>query len=310
MINTDCIQLIIEILEKDFLDEKLYNIFIKTKGARGFLEHQSCIDNSIAKAKIKEELKKIIKDEYYEDEYEFYKLRKSLNQLKLDIQYINENADLLIKIALKKVYKIVPREMPIRYNIYLYSGGDDGGFTINRKKIFINYGKYIGEREEFINILSHEMYHSRKLPIRNKIIFLSKIMVKENRLLYETIGKSIEEGIACLVQHGPNLKKDDLSGNLTKRHLLVARDDFETLNNILMKIKSSKTLGREYNRLNIYVIGYLIVSIIYKEKGVLILDDWTINLNFRRIIEEYVELCNRNGVSTCINNEIAKWLVK
>ena len=76
-----------------------------------------------------------------------------------------------------------------------------------------------------------------------------------------------------------------------------------------MKIKSSKTLGREYNRLNIYVIGYLIVSIIYKEKGVLILDDWTINLNFRRIIKEYIELCNKNQIPSGFKMDIIQWII-
>ena len=37
--------------------------------------------------------------------------------------------------------------------IYLFLGGNDGGFTITRDKIYINYGKYINNTEEFIKFL-------------------------------------------------------------------------------------------------------------------------------------------------------------
>ncbi|MCF6465338.1 DUF5700 domain-containing putative Zn-dependent protease [Clostridium sp. Cult2] len=310
VINIRFIELLIKILEKDFLDETLYNQFIKTKGIKGFLNHQNSFGKIIERDYIKEELIKVIDDKHYEDVYEFYKLKDNIVQLKSDIQFINENNDLIIKTVLKEVYKIVPKEIPFKSKIYLYCGGIDGGFTINRKDIFINYGKYIGEGEEFIKVLIHEMYHSRKLPIENRIIFLFKLITRKNRLLYETIGKTIEEGIACLAQHGPNLKKDDLTGNLTKRQLLLAKEQFELINDILINIKSGKTCKKGKKHLNIYVIGYLIVSAIYKEKGVFILDDWTLDLNFRRIIKEYVELCNGNGIPPGFTDEVVEWLIK
>lgn len=310
IINTESVELLIKILEKDFLDEYLYDTFIRTKGVKGFLNHQNTLGQRGVEAYIKEELKRVVEDESYEDLYEFYKLKNSLKQLKLDIQYINENSHQIIQRALKKVYKIVPKDMPIRSNIYLYCGGIDGGFTINRNNIFINYGKYLGEKEEFIKILSHEMYHSRKLPIENRILLLFRLISRENRLLFEIIGKIIEKGIACLVQHGPKLEKDDLTGNLTKRSLLLARDEFELMNNIITDIKSGKTNNLNRKHLNIYVIGYMIVSYVYREKGVFILDDWTVNLNFKRIIKEYIELCSREEISSGFNNGVLEWIIK
>jgi len=41
-----------------------------------------------------------------------------------------------------------------------------------------------------------------------------------NILAHKTISKILEEGIACLVQHGPYLILDDPTGILTKRSLL------------------------------------------------------------------------------------------
>ena len=309
VIDTESMEILIQIFEQEFLDETLWDAFIKTKGMRGFLNYQNSIGKSKDKTQIKEELKRVVENKTYEDKYEFIKLKKNLKLLKLDIKYIKKNSHIIIEKALKEVYKIVPKQMPIRSNIYLYSGGIDGGFTINRKDIFINYGRYIGEREEFIKILSHEMYHSRQLPIESKIIFMFKLISKKNRLLYESIGKIIEEGIACLIQHGANLEKDDLTGSLTRRNLLFAKDEFELMNNILINIKSGKTNSKNNKYLNIYVIGYLIVSYLYKEKGVIILDDWTINLNFRRIIREYIELCNKNQIPSGFKMDIIQWII-
>lgn len=310
VINIESIELLIKILEKEFLDETLYNLFIKTKGIKGFLDHQNSFGKIIERDYIKKELIKVIEDKHYEDEFEFYKLKNNIEQLKLDTLFISENNDIIIQTALKKVYKIVPKEISIRSNIYLYCGGIDGGFTINRNDIFVDYGRFIGKREDFIKILIHEMYHSRKLSIENRIIFLFKLITKKNRLLYEIIGKTIEEGIACLAQHGPILQKDDLTGNLTKRQLLLAKEQFELINRILSNIKSGRTYNKVSSHLNIYVIGYLIVSLIYREKGVFILDDWTISLNFRRIIKEYVELCDEKGIPSGFDDEIAEWLTK
>ncbi len=48
-------------------------------------------------------------------------------------------------------------------------------------------------------------------------------MLKGNPLVYEIIGKIMEEGIASLVQHGRILEVDDPTGTLTSRNLTLVK---------------------------------------------------------------------------------------
>lgn len=308
-LHIDSIKFLANILNQNIFDEKEFNKFIRTKGTKGFLEHQKSIDSRMNIKSIKEELTKVVLDKNYKDKYEFHLIKKNINQLNDDIQYIKENEKQIITKALKEVYKIVPKDMAVKSNVYLYGGGIDGGFTINRKKIFINYGKYIGLGEEFIKILSHEIYHSRDIPMKNRLIFLLKMVLKINPLTYKIIGKAMEEGIASLVQHGGKLKIDDPTGTLTSRNLILFKEEFDPLNRILLDIKYNRHDYKKVSKLNIYVIGYHIVSIIYNTEGVLILDDWTVNLKYKRIIKKYIEVCSTKGIPSGFIEEVQEWII-
>ena len=308
-LNIDSIKSLANILEQRTFDKKEFNKFIKTKGIKEFLDHQRSIDSSINIKSIEEELRKIVLDKNYMDKYEFYLIRENITQLYKDIEYIRQNGKQIIDQALKEVYKIVPEYMTVKSNIYFYIGGIDGGFTVNRKKVFINYVRYMGLGEELIKILSHEIYHSRNIPIKNRIIFLLKMVLKANPLIYETIGKAIEEGVASLVQHGGNLKTDDPIGTLTMRNLTLVKKEFDLLNHILLDIKNNKYNRKKASELNIYVIGYHIVSKIYNTEGVLILDDWTVDLKYEAIIKKYIEICNTDKTPTGFNDEILEWII-
>ena len=308
-LHIESMKFLANILEQNTFDKKEFNKFIKTKGIRGFLEHQKCIDSSVNIKNIEEELRKVVLDKNYKDKYEFYWIKENISQLYKDMEYIKKNEKQIIDKALRKVYKIVPKDMAVKPNIYFYSGGIDGGFTINRRKIFINYGKYIGLREEFIKILSHEIYHSRTIPVKSRLIFLLKMISKDNPLICEIIGKVMEEGIASLVQHGGILKADDPIGTLTRRNLTLIKEEFYLLNHILLDIKNKNYDNKKVSKLNIYVIGYHIVSKIYITEGVLILDDWTVNLKYESIIKKYIEICNANKMSSGFSDEVLEWII-
>ena len=289
------------LLQKDYFDVKLFKQLLKTKGMIGFLEYQRSIGQDI---NIKEELEKVIYDENYKDKYEFYIAKKKLKELKNDINYIIKNEKYILDEVMKNIYKIIPEGMKTSNKIYLFLGGNDGGFTIARDKIYINYGKYINDIEEFIKILSHELYHSRKISLKVRLFFLLKIAFTNNGEIHGLMGKIIEEGIASLVQHGPILKKDDPAGTLSNRDLLLIKDEFELLNEIIIDIKSRKNFYKKLEKLNLYAIGYYIVSTIYNTEGVMILDNWTLKLRYEDIIEKYIEICNIKGISTGFNEDI------
>ena len=308
-LNINSIIFLANILMQESFDEKEFERFINTKGTKGFLKYQKNINSGTNAKYIQKELKRIISDDNYRDIYDFYLVKKNIERFNDDIHYIKENEEQIIDGALKEVYKIIPQDVKVSSDIYLYIGGIDGGFTIDRKKIFINYGKYIGQKEELVKILSHELYHSRFFSIKNRFIFFMKMLLKASPKTYEIIGKSIEEGIACLVQHGAMLKTDDPTGTLTKRNLAIVKEEFDRLNDILLGIKFSKINHKDIANLNIYVIGYHIISTIYNAEEALVLDDWTVNLEYGRIIDKYIEVCNENDIPSGFTDETIEWLI-
>lgn len=309
VLNIDFVIALVELLDRDFFDEEKFNRFIITKGARRFIEHENIMGRYVHIKDIKDELRNLMEYKNYEDKYDFYILRSNLDTLKRDIDYFRNNGEKIVKMSLNRVYRIIPENMKVKTDIYLYAGGPDGGFTVNRKDVYINILNYIGEREEFIKILSHELYHSRKVALRSKLQFNSQLISKKKRYAYGILGRIIEEGIACLIQHGPILFKDDRTGTLTRRNLSISQTHFDMLNNMLLDIKLGKFHRINLNSLNIYAIGYTIVTAIYNQNGTVLLDQWTVNLNFRDIIKEYIALCKNNKSLPEIDDDAIYWII-
>lgn len=309
-LDIDSIVYLEKLLSQDTFNDKLFKKFINTKGIRGFLVHEPQGNRRIRVKILRKEIQKIMEFKKYKDGYGFHNIRDNLPQLREDVQYIKEKKQDILDEAIKETYKIVPHDMSFNGNIYLYIGGDDGGFTVNREKIYINYGKYMGNIEEFIKIISHELYHSRNIDLKDRFFFFLDTLSNTNMVAHEIIAKIMEEGIACLVQQGPVLLTDDPTGTLTKRSLLFLKEEFELLNQIILKdIRRIKNQNRIEN-LNIYAIGYYIVTTVYNKKGVLILDDWTRNLKYRRIIQTYIEICNEYGIVSGFTHQAKNVLTK
>lgn len=128
--------------------------------------------------------------------------------------------------------------------------------------------------------------------------------------MYGVIGRSIEEGIACLVQHGPTLKRDDWINGLTRRNLLLCKGEFDLLNDILLDIKKDSLDYERLSQLNMYIIGYHIISTIYKQDGVLVLDHWTEHLRYGQIMKRYISICRGGDMATGFTGEIEEWILK
>lgn len=308
-INIESIVSLANILKQDTFDEKEFRRYIKGRGTKGFLNHEKNINSKTSTRKTKEELKTVVSNKAYKDEYNFYLIKENIEKLNKDIVYLEENEEYILGQVFKEVYKVVPKEMKVKSNIYLYGGGVDGGFTFNRDKIFINYGKYIGTREELIKILSHEVYHSRNISIKDRLAFSLSIVFSPNPIIPEIIGKIIEEGIALLIQHGGNLEKDDPTGTLTRRKLMFIKDEFDLLNHVLLDAKNGMSSYKKIRNLDIYVLGYYIVTTIYNKKGIFILDDWTVNLKSENIIKEYIQICKDNNMPSGFTDQV-KELIK
>lgn len=308
-LNIDFIIALVDLLDRDYFDEEVFNRFILTKAAKRFIEHENIMGRNLDSKDIKEELNRLMTYDRYEDRYNFYILRNNLYTLKKDMDYFQSHGEKVVARALNRVYRIIPESMEITTDIYIYAGGPDGGFTVNRKEVYINILNYIGEREDFIKILSHELYHSRNIPLKSRVRFNSQLIFKRNRYAYGILGRIIEEGIASLIHHGSILFKDDITGNLTKRNLALSKRHFNLLNEMLLDIKHGNFHKIKLHSLNIYAIGYTIITAIYSHKGTPLLDQWSLNLNFRDIIKEYMKLSDINKELPQIDSNAISWII-
>ncbi len=308
-LNLDFLITLYELLRKGFFDEEAFKRFIITKGARGFMEHENAMGRSVDVRDIKDELRKLMEIDGYEDRYCFHIFKSNLQQIKGDIYYLMSNGEEIVESALDRIHGVISDSIEIKTDIYLYAGGQDGGFTVNRNEVYINYLNYIGEREELIKILSHELYHSRRIKLWNNLKFGRNLLSKRKRYAYGLLGRIIEEGIACFIQHGPILIRDDKTGNLTRRNLTLSRNHFEMLNEALLNIKNGRFDRVRLGSLNIYAIGYIIVSALHSENKAHLLNQWTVNMNFKHIIMEYMELSRSNETLPEIEHEAIEWII-
>lgn len=308
-LNLDFIITLYELLDRSYFDERAFNRFIITKGLRGFIEHENAMGRNVDIKDIKDELKRLMEYESYEDRYCFYILKRNLHGLKRDIYYLMSNGEEIVKSALERIFRVISADVEIKTDIYLYAGGPDGGFTVNRNEVYINYLNYIGEKDELIKILSHELYHSRKIRLIRKLKFGMKLLRKRKRYAYGLLGRIIEEGIASFIQHGPILTRDDKTGNLTRRNLTLSRKHFDMLNESLINIKHGRFNRVKLYSLNVYAIGYIMVSAIHNEGKLNLLNQWTENLDFKGIIAEYMKIKRSNKTLPEIKDEAIEWIL-
>jgi len=308
-INIEGIKLLEEILEDNCIDYNKLILFTKSNGTKGFIEHERSFNRYINKSMIIEELIKLKRDNKYRDKYDFYILKENISMLKKEILYLEENEDKIIKESLDKVYKFIPKHIKLQPNIYIYAGGTDGGFTVYRKNIFINYIKYLNKPQEFIKIMSHELFHCRTIPLINKFksLFIDSF---NNRHIYEVLGKIFEEGIACLIQHDNILEEDDPVGTLTKEKIEKIDKKFRDLNCFLLGIKQGNINDSRVEILDIYSIGYYIASSLYDFYGNGVLLPWIDSYDYKRPIKLYIEAAKTAKMNSGFTREIEKWLLK
>lgn len=308
-INIEGIKLLEKIFEDNYLNYDTLIKFTKSKGTKGFIDHEKSFNRDISKSKIIAELIKLEEDNEYKDIYDFYILRENVSRLKEALLYIDKNGEMIINESLSKVYNFIPKNIKIQPNIYLYAGGIDGGFTVYRKDIFINYIKYFNNLEEFTKVISHELFHCRLVSLNNKFknLFIDNI---NNRHTYEILGKILEEGTACLIQHGSVLEKDDPIGTITKEKMKLIGKKFSQLNYILLGIREGNINYLEMEKLDIYSLGYYIASSLYNFYGKEILLPWIEKYDYKKPIKSYIQAMRQTGNNSGFTKEIEGWLLQ
>lgn len=306
-INIDGIKALGEVLEEGINYEKLKRL-VKTKSISKFIDHERALGRKIDKYILVEEIIKLKIHKDYKDKFYLYILRENLSRLNEELENITLKEEKIINEALSKVYKILPEYINICPKIYLYGGGTDGGFSLYGKEIYINYIKYLGNIEEFIKVISHELFHCRSIPLKNKLRNYFQLNLRK-RYLYEVLGKIFEEGIALLIQHGNVLRKDDPVGSITREKLSLVDLEFKKLNTLLAEIKDEDIEYINIKTIDYYTLGYYMVTFLYGYYNREILLPWMLDLDYKPLIKSFI-LGNREK-ENCIrfSKDIEIWLM-
>ena len=308
-IITEGVELLYDLICSNYFDEKKYKRYINTMETKIFIKHENEVGRNTNKQILERELRKVLEDETYEDLYGFYIIKKNIDEFKNDIEYIKENNDEILNNVLTRVYKFLPSWMKVNPKIILYAGGEDGGFATFTKNVYVNLGKYIGRKEEFEKVLAHEFYHTRHISFQKKITLFIKTSLYPEKAMFDTLGRVLEEGIACLVQQGINFDIDDPVGTLTKRDILLSKEHFDMLNSALLSIKEERPNYNIIYKISVYVLGYIIARTLYENDGIFILDEWTVNFDYKKPIKRYVKLCREKNKPSGFARGIENWLL-
>ena len=306
-IHMESIKILLNILEENKTDYQKLVKFTKTKEVQGFIQHEKNFNRKISEDIIIKEIIKLKTRTDYKDKYDFYIIKNNINIIKYNLNYIETHQYLIIKQALDRIKNIVSENIKINSNIYLYIGGIDGGFSIYGKNIFINYIKYFNKTDELIKILSHELFHCRIIPFKNK--FRVFLFLDTKKYIYEILGKILEEGIASLIQHGTTLEKDDPIGTVTKEKIKNIEEKFQVLNSVLLKLKGGNIDYLQLGQIDIYSIGYYMVSFLYRYYGIEILKPWIFKYDYNICIESYIRKAGKEGFSSGFSKEIEEWIL-
>ncbi|WMM25942.1 DUF5700 domain-containing putative Zn-dependent protease [Tissierella sp. MB52-C2] len=307
-IHMESIKILINILKEDKIDYKKLTKFVKTKEVRGFIQHEKTFNRKTSEDTITEEIIKLKTQIDYKDKYDFYIIKNNINIIVYRLNYIEEHQELIMEYALKRIKTFIPQSIKVNSNIYLYIGGIDGGFSVYGKDVFINYIKYFNEIDELIKIISHELFHCRIIPFKNKFkVFLTR---DTKKYIYEVLGKILEEGIALLIQHGIILRKNDPIGTITKEKMEKVEEEFEVLDCVLLKLKEGNIDYLELRKIDIYSIGYYIVNFIYKYYDEEILESWIFKYDYNRPIKSYIYGIRKEGLSSGFSKEIENWILE
>jgi len=216
--------------------------------------------------------------------YNFQDIKKNIGKIEAIEKYICDNQLEIADALVKQIRKYSGAKINSSAVICLYALGYDGGFFLYGNKIFINVSQCL---DNWFAIITHEMYHARKMKFRIKIDrFFCNTTVLSNALITHKMGVLFaEEGIATLIEHGGEKPENDAEirdkySCLKKKIILADHNEIE-----------KKQVWEYVNDFNLrYQVGWLIAYEIYEEFGVEGLDSWSIDGDINRYFENEIRL--------------------
>lgn len=184
------------LLQNDFSEEKFRNM-MKVPAMTAFLEHEKMLNRTTDAS--------MIHNAFFHageqgGEGLFPKnIRGILHELCSVVELVFREQKKIEALILKRISKFSDCKIAEGNTVYFYALGKDGGFSPNEGTLYINllYGE-----DNWMNVLSHEMYHARELSedCEKKRIGYLQLTEETDEAGDMLLSELAEEGIATLIQ--------------------------------------------------------------------------------------------------------------
>lgn len=192
----EALEILIDILDGDSLNEKLFLEFLNCEQLKSFMEHEQELFRKTTENSIKENIEAALEGKGGNDSYGFNYIVKYRPQIKDKISEMKNRSKELEEVILKRINRYAPLDIyDNNYTIHIYGGGCDYGFSQRSGECYINLALLADKIEFLEDIMVHEYYHSRRREGEIPPYDFSKESYLKT-LMYHIM----EEGVATLVQ--------------------------------------------------------------------------------------------------------------
>lgn len=305
------LQILIQILDGESFNEKLFQRFISCEYFKAFMEHEKELGRKTSEESIKENIKLALNGvNGINESYGFDYILKYKAEIKSKINEMENRSKELEELIRKRVGKYAPLDIyEDNFTINIYGGGVDYGFSQNDVECYINLALLADKIEYLEDTMAHEYYHSR----RRKAEIQPYDFSKENylkTLMYHIM----EEGIATLVQFEYEKKYDGFAF-VSKERFDKKLEYFNNLDNCIRECEinnnySTQAISQYFqDSIPNYVIGYSIGQTLFKEGGKQGLELWNRNCDYIGSFKNYINISRKNELNSGFSKEVEEYLL-
>ncbi|WP_160680681.1 DUF5700 domain-containing putative Zn-dependent protease [Clostridium sp. C8-1-8] len=304
------LELLIEMLEKDYFDEQLFDEFTSCEQFDTFMLHEKELLRKTTKDSIRANLIAVLEGKDTKECYQFDYILKYKDIIKGKLNELKNNASEIEQLILKRIDRYAPLDLfNDNFTIHLYGGSWDYGFSIKTSESYINLSSLAGQLEFLEDIISHEYYHSRK-----RLGEVPEYDFSREEYLRTIMYNIMEEGTATLVQFEYEKKYEGFSFISKERF----DKKFEYIRNLDTCIRQcelennySEQIVMEYFKDSVpnYIVGYWIGQVLFKEGGKKGLELWTCSCDYIGCFKQFINILRRDGTYSGFSREVEDFIL-
>lgn len=185
------------VLRQDVFSEEKFECMMKLPAMAAFLEHEKMLSRTTDESMIRSAFSTAGESDCGGLLPEG--IRDLSEQLCATAESISQNRCKFAVLALERIRKFSDCNIGENNTVYLYALGRDGGFSPREGELYINL---LYSKDNWMDVLSHEMYHARELSeaCEKKRMGYIQLTEETDEVGDMLVSELAEEGIATLIQ--------------------------------------------------------------------------------------------------------------